>query len=439
MRGERRFGLVKAALRDLFGQLRPRDSVALVTFSHDARLVLGPTNDRAALGTALDSVTPEETGSTTEGLEQAVRLAARSFHGAAGARLVLCCGGFPTAEDSWSRPVLVRIAGEVRQRFEISAVGVGATGDQVLEQLARMTSGAYNSADTREDVRRALMEALTGAPQTIAADAEVEVDFNPRVVRRHRLLGGEQGSASDASPGARMRTDRIAAGLSVTSLYEIELQDNPPDERVATLDLSYRPPGRYTYLRESRELRVAKIAGDWDAASPSLRLAAAAAEFADALRSPHGRGDALEAAYRRAQTALRDFPGRGDVAEFAALTGAALQARPFSPEAMTALRQSGPETVSVSVEEATDPVLERKVAPTYPDIARRAQVAGTVVLRARVSPAGDVEDVTVVSSIPALDHAAMAAVRRWKYSPSRINGRPVAAFVTIAVRFQLDE
>jgi TonB family protein len=334
---------------------------------------------------------------------------------------------------------LVRIAGEVRQQFEISAVGFGvdAAGEKILEQLARMTKGAYNAADTRETARQAFVEALTGTPQTIAADAEVEVDFNPRVVRRHRLLGYGPGSVIDASLGGPTSAGSIAAGLSVTSLYEIELQDNPPNERVATLDLSYRPMGRCTYLRETRELRIAEIPGSLDAASPSLRLAAVTAEFAVALRDPRGRRGALESIYRRAQAALRDFPGRSDVAEFAALTGAALQAKPYSPEATAVLRQAGPE--AVSVEEATEPVLVRKVAPLYPDNARRAQFTGTVVLRVRVSPEGDVDDVTVVTSVPALDHAAVAAVRRWKYRPARVGGRPVAAFVTVAVRFQIHE
>src|ERR1700722_845161 len=51
---------------------------------------------------------------------------------------------------------------------------------------------------------------------------------------------------------------------------------------------------------------------------------------------------------------------------------------------------------------------------------------GNVVLRALISRTGDISDLEVVSSPgPSLTDAAMDSVRKWKYEPSLLNGKPV--------------
>jgi protein TonB len=79
------------------------------------------------------------------------------------------------------------------------------------------------------------------------------------------------------------------------------------------------------------------------------------------------------------------------------------------------------------------------VRPTYPEIARLAHVEGTVVLEAIVNPAGRVDHLRVVASVPLLDAAALDAVRQWRYTPSVLNGQPVAVLMTVTVRFTLSQ
>jgi protein TonB len=84
----------------------------------------------------------------------------------------------------------------------------------------------------------------------------------------------------------------------------------------------------------------------------------------------------------------------------------------------------------------------RKIAdvrPVYPAIAQSAGVEGTVVIEAIIGPSGDVEQARVVSSKPLLDAAALDAVRRWKYTPTLLNGIPVSVVMTVSVRFTLQK
>lgn len=85
----------------------------------------------------------------------------------------------------------------------------------------------------------------------------------------------------------------------------------------------------------------------------------------------------------------------------------------------------------------TPPEPITKVSPVYPDLAREAGVDGTVMTRALVCVNGTVADVHIVKSIPMLDAAAVAAVRRWRYQPAIRVGRPVAIWVDAPVRFSL--
>jgi len=83
------------------------------------------------------------------------------------------------------------------------------------------------------------------------------------------------------------------------------------------------------------------------------------------------------------------------------------------------------------------PVKLKDVAPLYPAIARPAHVQGTVILECTIDPMGHVRDVKVLRGVPLLDQAATDAVRQWVYTPTRLNGVPVAVIMTVTVRFTL--
>jgi len=80
----------------------------------------------------------------------------------------------------------------------------------------------------------------------------------------------------------------------------------------------------------------------------------------------------------------------------------------------------------------------RDVAPEYPQIAQIARVQGLVVIDAIIGPDGHVRQAVVRrSDSPLLESAALAAVRQWTYSPTRLNGVPVAIVMSVEVRFRL--
>ena len=77
------------------------------------------------------------------------------------------------------------------------------------------------------------------------------------------------------------------------------------------------------------------------------------------------------------------------------------------------------------------PMKIHDVKPVYPAIARAANVQGVVIMEARVEPDGSVSEATVIKSIPLLDQAALDAVKQWRFTPTLMNGVPVAVIMTL--------
>jgi periplasmic protein TonB len=97
---------------------------------------------------------------------------------------------------------------------------------------------------------------------------------------------------------------------------------------------------------------------------------------------------------------------------------------------------SAPLHMSEGVMEAS---LIHKVQPLYPAIARAIHLAGTVRLRAIIAADGSVRQVDVISGNPLLVQPAVAAVREWRYRPTRLNGEAVEVETLITVNFVLDQ
>ena len=87
----------------------------------------------------------------------------------------------------------------------------------------------------------------------------------------------------------------------------------------------------------------------------------------------------------------------------------------------------------------TAPVVESRVEPEYPEAYRRLKIAGPVIVQAAISKKGEIEDVAVLKSLgPAIDAAALAAVRQWKFKPGMIKGKPVPVFYDLTINFTLN-
>ena len=73
----------------------------------------------------------------------------------------------------------------------------------------------------------------------------------------------------------------------------------------------------------------------------------------------------------------------------------------------------------------------------YPAVAKVAKVEGVVVIDAIIDEQGNVVQAHVVSGPGLLIGAALQAVEKWKYEPTRLNGQPVSIEMEVKVHFNL--
>ncbi len=89
----------------------------------------------------------------------------------------------------------------------------------------------------------------------------------------------------------------------------------------------------------------------------------------------------------------------------------------------------------------SEPTPISRVQPKYPNDALRRNETGTVVVRVEVDTNGMPSDVSIARSSRsrALDRAAMAAVRQWRFRPAQRDGRAVVASMEVPFEFTLQE
>jgi TonB family protein len=81
----------------------------------------------------------------------------------------------------------------------------------------------------------------------------------------------------------------------------------------------------------------------------------------------------------------------------------------------------------------------RAPPPDYPESAMNQHIAGSVTMTFTVDVKGEPRDIRVVEALPpgVFDRAAIAAIRRWRYAPTIVNGTAVEVPVRTLVRFEL--
>ena len=300
---ENRLGLVKRSLRLLVDQLRPGDEVGIVIYGSRAKVLLPHTGveERARILMAIDSLAPEGATNAEAGLRMGYDLALKNVRFGSINRVILCSDGVANVGQTGPDAILREVRAHVEEGITLTTIGfgMGNFNDILMEQLANKGNGSYAYVDTLAEARRIFVENLTGTLQVIARDAKVQVDFNPRVVSRFRLLGYEnrrldhEDFRNDDADGGE-----IGSGHSVTALYEIKLHEGAVGQ-LATVFVRHEDPDTRQVTEVSKDIFAAELSAAFEDASPEFQLVAGVAEFAEILGDSFwAREGSLEAVHR---------------------------------------------------------------------------------------------------------------------------------------------
>jgi Ca-activated chloride channel family protein len=324
---ENRLELVKDALHLLVEGLGPQDQVGIVIYGSRARVVLEHTyvgEGRGRILSAIDELQPGGSTFAEEGLVVGYRQAYAAVDPQATNRVILCSDGVANVGNTGHESIWDQISHYADEGIYLTTVGfgMGNYNDVLMEQLADHGDGFYAYVDTIDEAERVFVEELTSTMEIIAKDAKVQVEFNPAVVSRFRLIGYENRDVADEE----FRDDtvdggEIGAGHSVTALYEIKFHPEAPESQVAlTVYMRYQEPDTGETVEVSRAMAKADFAPTFGEAPIHFQLTAIVAEYAEILRGSYwAKESSLEDISAEAQRVAEYLPRDADVAEFVAL------------------------------------------------------------------------------------------------------------------------
>jgi len=328
---ENRLGLVKESLRLLVEQLNPSDSVAIVVYGSEARMVLPPTSgeDPNTILKAIYALQPEGSTNAEAGLQLGYKIANQAFLPNGINRVILCSDGVANVGATGPDGILESIRRYADAGITMTSIGVGMGNfnDVMMEQLANDGDGFYAYVDTLDEAKRVFVDDLTSTLQTIALDSKVQVDFNADVVERYRLIGYENRDVADEDfRNNEVDAGEIGAGHTATAIYAVQLVPDASG-RLATVQLRWEDPDTHEVAEIAGDLNTSDLGTSFEQMAAHYQLSVVVAHYAEALRgSPWAEEITLDELVVRAERIAAQLDDL-DVAEFAELVNEASRIR----------------------------------------------------------------------------------------------------------------
>lgn len=328
MNKQNRLGLAKRSLERLVDQLTSQDEVGIVVYGSNARVILEPTSSKRAILRAIDRLEPEGATNAEAGLSLGYELASDNFQGRKNNRVILISDGVANIGKTAHDSILRRIEREANNAITLTAIGVGMGNynDILMEQLADNGDGNYFYIDSDSEARQLFTTDLVGLLEPVALDAKIQVEFNPDVVDRYRLIGYENRALeTEDFRDDTVDAGEVGAGHIVTALYELRIRDRA-DGEIATVSIRYEDAETGEVVEQRARIAVDKVDQSFRSASPEFRFIASVAEFAEILRNSYWAeegtmGEALD----EATQAVREMEGGDREDEFVSLVRTAIR------------------------------------------------------------------------------------------------------------------
>lgn len=325
---ENRLELVKRSLEMLVDRLNENDSVAIVVYGSNARVVLYPVNgsDRNTILNAIYSLHPEDSTNAEAGLRLGYQVAMQAYRSGSTNRVILCSDGVANVGATRPDAIMNEVHGYVSEGIYLTTVGfgMGNFNDVLMEQLADNGNGNYAYVDTLEEAEKLFVDDMTSTLQVIARDAKVQVDFNKDVVSRYRLIGYENRAIADQDfRNDSVDAGEIGAGHSATAIYAVQLQPRAQG-RIATVQLRWDDPDTGEVREINGNFNTWDLSNSFPETAPRYQLAILAGYYAEALRnSPWAQSITFGQIYSLAAPLSHSLPEDPDVIEFIDLVGRA--------------------------------------------------------------------------------------------------------------------
>ena len=244
-----RLPLLKAAFQLFVKNLRPIDTVSIVTYGGYVQIWLRPTSgaNKEKILTSIESLEADGDTPGESAIRVAYQLAKRSFIKNGNNRIILATDGdFNVGETS--EKALDELITQQRQSgvyLTCLGVGMGNLKDSKLQVLAKKGNGNYAYLDDIKEAERVLVKEISQNLYAVADDVSMNVKFNSIAVNQYKLIGFDNKKEALKDSANILEGGEVGSGSSVMAIFEItpnSLGKNTDikSQNIADIELIYK-------------------------------------------------------------------------------------------------------------------------------------------------------------------------------------------------------
>lgn len=294
MASDNKIDLLKDAMTTLISQLNSDDQIAIVVYNDTASIILDPTpvSNKRKIYKIISKLRTGGSTNAEKGIIMGYDLAEKMYQPGFNNRVILTSDGMANVGSRSPEQILNKISESKDKGIFLTTlgVGVGMYNDHLLEQLANKGNGNYLYIANQKDIQTSFVDELNSQLQTVAKDAKIQVNFDPKVVSNYRLLGYENRKLNKEDfTDSTKDGGEVGAGHTVTALYEIKLVGNKisSSNNIAKLSIAYKKPqGRKVHVL-NKQIPLSVVRDNPSTVSSDSRLSFAVAAFAEKLRQSY--------------------------------------------------------------------------------------------------------------------------------------------------------
>lgn len=281
-----RLPLLKEAFKLFVKNLRPQDRVSIVRYGGTVSIWLKGAfgSDKEQILKSFDDLVAKGDTPGASALRTAYKLAKESFIKNGTNRVILATDGDFNVGESSDKAMDELITAQKQSGIYLTCLGVGMGDfkDSKLQTLAKKGNGNYAYLDDVKEAEKVMVKELGQTLYTVADNAVMHVQFNPKYVKQYRLIGFDNKKEALADTTAYLEGGEVGSGSSTLAVFEIvpalPIGGLDAATEIAAIKIEYGVDGELS--NKKMNFSVKNNYKNIDSADNDLRFASAVAMFA---------------------------------------------------------------------------------------------------------------------------------------------------------------
>lgn len=293
--------LLQAAFQLFVKNLRDEDKVSIVVYGGSVGVWLQPTSgsEKEKIIKSIEELTAQGDTPGESAIRMAYKVAKSTFITGGNNRIILATDGDFNVGETTEKALDELISRERQSGVYLTCIGVGMGNlkDSKLQVLAKKGNGNYAYLDNINEAEKTLVQELTQTLYAVADDAVLNIEFNPAMVKKYRLIGFDNKKEALANNSVELEGGEVGSGNSTMAIFQITPTDmnmltpnSAVAENIAEVTVRYSQAG--DTLQRKMACRVPNNFLAIDEAPKPLKFAASVSLFAMKLKnSPFATGE----------------------------------------------------------------------------------------------------------------------------------------------------